>query len=431
LKNEAPRRPASFYPDGCVQEGTFLAGAGFRLSWVGRMPAHMAQQNRTRRQFLQQSFAAAAFSGVLRSAFSQERKVFAYVGTYTGNGEGIYLFQMNPQDGKLTLLKLAAKASNPSWIALSPSRRFLYAVNEDAPGSVSAFSVNQANGDLTLINQASSGGSGPAHLSVDSTGKYVFVANYGDGSIEVLPVTANGGLGSPTYSRQDKGSLGAKKATTAPPGSFAIDGHTSTHAHMIQADPGNRFVLQTELGQDRIYVFRLDQATGKLTPLTEFASLPSGDGPRHFTFHPNGRWLYSVQEESSTVAFFHFDPQTGAIRPEQTLSTLPPGFKGTNYISEILLTPDSRFLYIGNRLKNTVAIFSLGAEGRLTYVGETSTEGDYPRSIAIDPSGSFLYACNHRSDDITCFRINRQTGMLTFTGEYTAVGSPSCILFLS
>jgi 6-phosphogluconolactonase len=389
----------------------------------------MAQQNRTRRQFLKSSAALAAFYGL--PALGQEQKIFAYVGTYTGNGEGIYLFQMNPQNGELTLVKLAAKASNPSWLSLSPSKKTLYSVNEDAPGMVSAYSVNGSNGDLQFLNSVTSGGAGPAHLSVDASGKYVFVANYGDGSIEVLPVSSVGSLGNPTFTRQDKGSLGAKKATDAPPGSFAIDGHVGTHAHMIQADPGNHFVLQTDLGQDRIYVFRFDPATGKLTPAqTPFASLPSGDGPRHFTFHPNGRWVYSIQEESSTVAFFAFDPQTGALHQEQMLSTLPPGFKGTDFTSELILSPDSKFLYAGNRLKNSIGIFSVGGDGRLTYLGEASTMGDYPRNFAFDPSGSFLYACNHRSDDITCFRVDKQTGLLTFTGQYTAVGSPSCIVFL-
>ena len=393
----------------------------------------MAQLNRTRREFLQQSAAFAAFQGLLKPALGQERKTFAYVGTYTPNGEGIYLFEMNPRNGDLTLIKLAAKTSNPSWISLAPSGRYLYSVNENGHGAVSAFSVNRANGDLQLINTVTSGGAGPAHLSVDPTGKYVFVANYGDGSIAVLPVSSTGGLGNPTYTRQDKDSVGPKKATDAPPGSFAIDGHLKPDAHMIHADPSNRFVLQTDLGQDRIYVFRFDQATGKLTPLADepFVSLPPGDGPRHFVFHSNGRWLYSVQEEASTVAFFHFDPQTGAVHHEQTLSTLPPGFKGTNFMSEILLSPDQQFLYVANRLKNTVAIFSLNSEGRLRYLGETSTEGDYPRDIAFDPSGLFLYACNHRSDNITSFRVNKKTGMLSFTGQYTAVGSPACIIFLS
>jgi 6-phosphogluconolactonase len=396
----------------------------------------MADQRISRRAFVHNSVAFALLSSLLRSAHGQGRKVFAYVGTYTGhggNGKGIYLFDMNPETGELTLIKLAAEAGSPSWISLDPSGRFLYAINEDSRGSVSAFSVNRANGDLQLLNVVSSEGAGPAHLSVDASGKYVFVANYGGGSIAVLPILPTGALGPATYTHQDVGSVGPKMASTAPPGSFAIDGHTRPDAHMIQADPGNNFVLEADLGQDRIYIYRLDHATGKLSPAPggPFVSMPPGDGPRHFTFHSNGRWLYSTQEEASTVAFFHFDPQTGSVQLVQTISTLPPGFKGMDFTSEIVLSPDGQFLYVANRLKNTVAVFSLNNDGSLKYLGETSTEGDYPRNIAIAPGGDFLYACNHRSDDVTSFRIDKKTGLLTFTGQYTAVGSPACITFLA
>jgi 6-phosphogluconolactonase (cycloisomerase 2 family) len=339
---------------------------------------------------------------------------------------------MKQETGELRLIKLAAETSNPSWLSLDPSGRYLYAINEDQRGSVSAFAVNRENGDLQPLNEVSSEGAGPAHLSVDPSGKYVFVANYGGGSIAVLPILATGGLGTATYTHQDVDSVGPKIATTAPPGSFAFDGHNKPDAHMIHADPGGRFVLYADLGQDRIYISSFDHATGKLSPLPDspFVALAPGDGPRHFTFHRNGRWLYSTQEEASTVAFFHFDPQTGSLHLQQTLSTLPPEFKGSNFTSEILLSPDGQFLYVANRLKNTVAFFSLQRDGRLQYIGETSTMGDYPRNIAIDPGGDFLFACNHRSDDVTSFRVDKKTGRLTFTGQYTAVGSPACITFL-
>jgi 6-phosphogluconolactonase (cycloisomerase 2 family) len=201
---------------------------------------------------------------------------------------------------------------------------------------------------------------------------------------------------------------------------------------MIQADPGNRFVLQTDLGQDRIYVYSFDASDGKLKPIVgvPFVSLPAGDGPRHFSFHPNGRWLYSIQEEASTLVFFRFDPTTGALSSQQTVSTLPPGFKGSSFTSEVMVSPDGRFLYAANRLHDTIAVFSISADGNLRRVSETSTLGDYPRHFQIDPSGRFLYACNQRSDSVTSFRINRSTGMLAFTGQYTSIGSPACITFL-
>ncbi len=368
-------------------------------------------------------------------------KTFAYVGTYSspvdggGNGKGIYLYSMDPATGELTLVDLAAESRNAAWLAFDPSGKYLFAANEvtnfeGKSGAVTAYGVDRSNGSLQQLNVVSSEGAGPAHLSVDKSGKYVFVANYAGGTAAVLPITPTGTLGPATYVHQDTGSVGPKIPSSAPPGTFAFSGHDKPHAHMIQADPGNRFVIQTDLGQDRIYVSALDPATGKLTPAqVPFVSLPPGDGPRHLTFHSNGRWFYSLQEEASTVVFFHFDPSTGSLQPQQTISTLPPGFKGTSFSSEIVLSPDQHFLYAANRLHDSVAVFSVSREGRLAYVGETPTMGDYPRHIQIDPTGAFLYACNQRSDSIASFRINRTTGQLKFTGQYTAVGSPACIVF--
>ncbi|HUD14478.1 MAG TPA: lactonase family protein [Terracidiphilus sp.] len=371
------------------------------------------------------------------------RKRLAYAGTYNspvdggaGNGKGIYLFEMDSMSGELTVIKLAAEARNPSWLSLDPSGRYLYSVNEISDfegrgGSVSAYAVDSATGDLRLLNRVSSEGAAPAHLSVDASGRFVFVANYNGGSIAVLSILASGEVGPATYTQQDKDFVGSKMASNAPPGSFAISGHDRTHAHMIHSDPSNRFVLHTDLGQDRIYVDKLDRASGKLTPAGNpgYGSVPDGDGPRHFVFHGNGRWLYSLQEEASTVAFFLFDPETGALTSRQTLSTLPPHFRGTSFTSEILFSPDERFLYAANRLHDTIAVFALELDGRLTYVGETPTEGDYPRYLGIDPSGTFMYACNQRSDDIACFRLDRKTGLPSFTGQYTSIGSPTCIVF--
>ena len=372
---------------------------------------------------------------------ARSKNSWPYVGTYDsaidgggGNGKGIYLVEMDPATGGLTVLELAAAAVNASWLAFDPSGRYLYAANEVADfgsnsGSVSAYKVDRSHGKLQLLNVVSSEGAGPAHLSVDATGSYVLVANYAGGTVAVLPVQSDGGLGAATYVHADTGLLGPKAPTDAPARSFAFSGHDKPHAHMIHTDPSNRFVLYADLGQDRIYVSSFDRA-GKLLPVG-YASLPPGDGPRHFTFHSNGRWMYSLQEEASTVAFFHFDPAIGSLHAEQTLSTLPAGFKGTSFTSEIVLSPDGRFLYAANRLHDSAAIFSLGQDGRLQYVGETSTMGDYPRHIQIAPGGGFLYACNQRSDSMAGFRIDRATGLLTFTGQYTGMGSPACILFFT
>ncbi|MGB6743673.1 MAG: lactonase family protein [Terracidiphilus sp.] len=368
-------------------------------------------------------------------------KLLAYVGTYTtatdgnGNGEGIYLFNVDAQTGEFSNRRLAAKTANPSWISIHPSKKYLYAINEvtnfaGGNGSVSAFALDAASGELTLLNTVSSAGAGPAHMSLDAAGKFVFVANYVGGSIAVLPIGADGRLGDAVDVHQDSGSLGAAHPTSAPPGSFAFSGHDKPHAHMIAADPNNKFVLNTDLGQDRIYVYRFDAATGRLTPNGAPVALPSGDGPRHFAFHPNGQWLYLVCEESSTIAFFHYDPESGALAAAQTISALPAGFAGTSFGSEIQVSPDGKFLYSANRLRDTISICAIASDGRLNLLGESSTMGDYPRYFALDPRGNFVFACDQRSDCINSFRVERATGMLTFTGNYAAVGSPAMIAFL-
>jgi 6-phosphogluconolactonase (cycloisomerase 2 family) len=201
---------------------------------------------------------------------------------------------------------------------------------------------------------------------------------------------------------------------------------------MIQSDPSGRFVLSTDLGMDRILVWNFDQGKGLLSPHNPpSVELPAGDGPRHFAFHPNGRWLYFLQEEASTLRLFDYDAKNGTLAARQTISSLPKGFAGTNFTSEVMVSADGKFVYAGNRLHDSIAFFSIGAEGRLTFAGETWTRGDYPRSFNIDPSGNFLYSCNQRSDAITSFRVNRQTGNLTFTGQYTAVGTPAILIFLT
>jgi 6-phosphogluconolactonase len=365
--------------------------------------------------------------------------ILAYVGSYTPNGQGIYLFSMDPSTGTLTQVKVAAVVPSPSWLAIHPNGKYLYAVNEisnfngTTSGSVSSFSINRATGDLTFLNVVSSQGGGPAHLSVDPLGSYVFVANYGGGSIAVLPINLDGSLGNATDVHLDVGSVGPTQATNAPPGSFAISGHDAPHAHMIQPDAAGNFVLHIDLGQDRIYSWLLSRATGKLTPNSPaFVSVPPGDGPRHFAFHPNGLWLYSLQEEASTLLFYTYTPANGALVEQQMLSTLPPEFTGTDFTSEVRVSPDGEFVYAANRLHDTIGIFRVDRQtGQLTRVGQASTLGDYPRSFTIDPSGRYLFSCNQRSDAITSFRIREDGRELDFTDQYTSVGSPAIIVFLT
>ena len=408
------------------------------------MISRASQKAISRRNFLKAASALAVSRMVSSASFAASLKtdrVLAYVGTYdhkpTGHGDGIELFELDLQSGELKRRSRAAQTPNPSWIAIHPSKKFLYAVNEisnyeGGSGSVSAFSIDVATGALTPLNTVNSEGAGPAYLSLDVAGKFAFVANYAGGSIAVLPIGPDGSLGSAADVHRDLGSVGSTHATDAPPGSFAISGHDAPHAHMIAPDPANRFVLATDLGQDRIYTYRFDRATGKLTAPAgaPYVSLPTGDGPRHFVFHPNGHWLYSIQEESSTVAFFHYAPETGALRAQQTVSALPRGFAGTSFASEILMAPDGKTLYAANRLHDTIAVFSIGSSGRLEHIADAPTLGDYPAQCRIDPSGNFLFVCNQRGDSITSFRIHRGTGLLTFTGQYTPVGTPGSITFL-
>ena len=373
--------------------------------------------------------------------------VLAYVGTYSspqgpeggkGYGKGINLFQMDPSAGTLTLREIFANDANPSWLAFDPSRTHLYAANETntyhgaSSGSVSAYSIDRSSGRLTSLNTVSSQGAGPAHLSVHPSGKYVLVANYAGGTIAVLPIRPDGSLGPATDVKHDAGPLGSVRAASAPPGSFAISGHEGPHAHMVQSDPSGRFVLSADLGMDLILIWKFDARKGTLSPNNPASvPVPHGDGPRHFTFHRNGRWMYSLQEEASTLIAFDYDAARGSLTTKQTVSTLPKGFRGTNFTSELMISADGRFLYAANRLHDTIAWFSIGPSGTLTFAGEEWTRGDYPRSFNIDPSGNFLYTCNQRADAIAAFRVNRQNGALTFAGQYTDVGTPAIVIFLA
>jgi 6-phosphogluconolactonase len=413
---------------------------------------HEPRVSRSRRHFLRSGAALAVSGPALRAmgqspAHETRGPILAYVGTYsspqgpegsTGNGRGIYLFAMDPGTGALSHREVFSDGSNPSWLAFDPSRTYLYAAHETATfegsnsGSVGAFSINRSNGHLTLLNTVSSGGAGPAHLSVHPSGKHVFVANYAGGTVAVLPIRGDGQLGTATDIKQDRGAVGSIHATSAPPGSFAISGHDAPHAHMIQSDPSGQFVLSTDLGLDQIFIWKFDSKAGTLSANHPASvSLPSGDGPRHFAFHPNGRWLYSLQEESSTIVLFDYDATSGSLRAKQTLSSLPKGFAGTSFTSEIVISPDGKFIYAANRLHDSIAFFSVGETGMLTFAGEAWTCGDYPRSFNIDPTANFLFSCNQRSDVIAGFRINRDTGALTFTGQYTPVGTPAIIIFLT
>ncbi len=417
----------------------------------------MTRSHRSRRSFLKTSVTLAGAAPLMDSllpapAHEPKGPLLAYVGTFSsplrdvlptqvdlppGNGRGIHLFQVNRATGAMTPAGIHEMGTSPSCLAVNAAGTRLYSANETdragegKEGTVSAFAIDRAAGTLTLLNRVRSGGAGPTYVSVHPSGRFVLVANYFGGSVVVLPIRDDGRLGEATDTKKATGKLGPTKATHAPPGSFAVSGHDRTHAHMIQADPAARYVLHADLGLDQIVIWKFDDQKGVLTANDPPAvALPAGDGPRHFHFHPNGRWLYSIQEEGSTIVLFDYAAETGRLTARQTLSTLPAGFAGSNFCSEILVSADGRFVYAGNRLHDSIGIFAIGSQGTLTYVGEEWTRGSYPRSFSFDPTGRFLYCCNQRGDNITVFRVDRPGGGLTFTGRYTPVGNPSSIVFV-
>jgi 6-phosphogluconolactonase (cycloisomerase 2 family) len=417
----------------------------------------MIPLDRSRRTFLKTSVTLAMTAplteGLLQAqGGAASGPLIAYVGTFSsplrdvlptqvdlppGNGRGIHLFQVHRATGAMTAAGVYEMGTSPSCLAVNASATRLYSANETdrsgegKEGTVSALAINRADGKLELLNAVRSGGAGPTYVGVHPSGRFVLVANYFGGSIAVLPILPDGRLGEATDIKNDAGKLGPTRATNAPPGSLAFSGHDRTHAHMIQADPSGRFVLHVDLGLDQIFVWKFDEQKGLLAPNEPSAvSLPPGDGPRHFHFHPNGRWFYSIQEEGSTIVLFDYDAATGRLTSRQTISTLPPGFAGSNFCSEILVSSDGRFVYAGNRLHDSIGIFSTGADGALKFEGEEWTRGNYPRSFNFDPTGQFLYCCNQRGDNIAVFRVDRKTGGLAFTGHYTPVGNPSIIVFV-
>ena len=366
-----------------------------------------------------------------------ERRILGFVGTYTPNGEGIYLIQLDTRTGVVKKLGVTPFLMNPSWLALDPSVRFLYSANEVSPGTVTGWRV-LPGGALHQLNTVSSGNGSPAHLSVHPSGKYVFTANYTGGTVAVIPANpVTGMLSDPTQIITDTGAVGSTTHPN-PPDNFAISGHDAPHAHMIQTDPSGKHVYWADLGQDRLY--SSDFVDGKITNL-DFVIPPvlgptgpipqTGAGPRHFVFHPkHPSWFYELNEEDNTVCFYHIaDDGRLSPLPSQTLTTLPADYKGTDYTSEIRISDDGRVVYCANRLHNSIAIFRVNGEGTLTYLGEVLTRGDYPRSFTIDPTGNWLLCCNQRSDNVTVFRVGGD-GKLRFTGQYVGIGSPAVVVFL-
>jgi 6-phosphogluconolactonase len=352
---------------------------------------------------------------------------FVYFGSYTaGSGQGIYVSRLDTSTGKLTAPELAVETPNPSFLAIHPGRKFLYAVSEidqfngKKSGAVSAFAIDPVTGKLTLLNKVASRGAGPCHLIVDKTGKNVLVANYGGGSVAVLPILADGKLGEATASVQHTGS------------SVNPERQRKPYAHSINVSPDNKFALAADLGLDKVLIYRFDAAKGTLTPNDPaFGMVAPGSGPRHFSFHPNGRFAYIINEMKCTVTAFAYDAGRGALKEIQTVTTYPPEFKGENDTAEVQVHPSGKFLYGSNRGHDSIAVFAIDpANGTLKLVENTSTQGKTPRNFGIDPTGAYLIAANERSDNAVVFRIDPNTGRLKPTGQVLKMHAPVCVKFM-
>jgi 6-phosphogluconolactonase len=357
---------------------------------------------------------------------SGAKTLWLYVGTYTNGksqSEGIYLLELDLASGTLTSKGAVAKLKDPSFLAIHPSRKFLYAVNElgefqgKKGGGVSALAIDPATGGLKLLNQQSSVGSGPCHLSVDHTGKDVLVANYGSGSVACLPIHEDGTLGEASAFIQHEGK-GADPSRQSSP-----------HAHSVNLDAANRFAFAADLGLDKVFVYRFDAGKGSLSPNDPpFARVAPLTGPRHFAFHPSGKFAYVIGEMANTVTAFSYDAASGILTEIQTITTLPTDFTGRSHTAEVQVHPSGKFVYGSNRGHNSIAIFAVDpATGKLTAAGHEPTLGKNPRNFAIDPTGAYLLAENQDSDSIVLFKIDAATGGLTKVGEPVRIPRPVCI----
>jgi 6-phosphogluconolactonase len=349
-----------------------------------------------------------------------------YIGTYTSDGsKGIYAFRFDEGSGALKMVGLAAATKSPSFLAVSPNRKFLYAVNEisafegEKAGSVTAFSIDAQSGKLTALNAKSSKGDGPCHLAVDATGRFLAVANYGGGNFSMLPIGADGRL-SDSIAILANGGSGPNK-----------DRQEGPHAHAVVFDARNRYLLGADLGLDRVFVYKFDPSNGSLGANDPSSvQLAPGAGPRHIAFHPTLPLAFAINELTSTITSLSWDPATGRLAAAGSVSSLPDGYSGNNSTAEIAVHPNGQFLYGSNRGHDSIAVFAIAPTGTLTLVEHESTRGQTPRNFAIDPSGKWLIAANQKSNSLAVFSIDQKTGALTPVGPLAQVRTPVCVMFL-
>ena len=352
-----------------------------------------------------------------------QKKPFLLVGTYTtGKGEGIYVYTFDAKNAGADFVSVA-KTKNPSYLAISPDKRKVYAVNEtqDTTGSiiggaVTAFSFDTATGTLTELDKQLSGGKDPCYVSVTKTGKYVFAGNYSSGTLAVFPVRSDGSLDSASQVIAHSGTGPNKQRQEGP------------HVHSTVLSPDNNYLFVPNLGIDKVMIYRVNKTTGKLTPApTPFAKTEGGSGPRHFDFAPNNKFAYLVEEMAGNVVAYHYD--NGKLTQVQSISLLPKDFTGDVGAADVHVSKDGKFLYCSDRgTANNITIFKINAAtGKLTLIGFQPVLGKTPRNFNFDPTGNFLLVANQQSDEVVIFKINKQTGLLTDTGKRISLPNPVCI----
>ena len=347
--------------------------------------------------------------------------ILVYIGTYTGKkSQGIYLSRLDAATGAMSEPELAGTMINPSWVTIHPNHKFLFACGEYGPykggSAIAGFSIG-SDGKLTAINQEPSGGGGPCHLDIDRAGRNLLVSNYGTGSVADLPIAEDGKLSPPAWVDQHP----------------AVGAEQKPHAHCTEFDPTNHFVLSCDAGLDRIYLYRFDAKGGCFAPNDPpFAATAAGSHPRHLAFSPDGKFVYVINEASLTVTAYTYDAEHGVVQEIQTLSTLPEGFTGKGLsTAELLMHPSGKFLYGSNRGHDSIVGYSIDSQtGKLTLIGQNSTQGKTPRGVGIDPTGHWLIAGNQNSDNLVEFKIDQKTGELTATGTKFDLGAPVCFKFL-
>ena len=391
----------------------------------------MSNNKLTRRSFLQVAASGAVSLSLLKDNFAQNRvrrEQTLYVGTYTSGSsgrsaqsEGIYIYRLNTETGELTHSKTVKDVVDPSYLTIDRKRRFLFAVNEVSQfngkpgGALTAFTIDRKSGDLTRLNQKASEGGSPCYVTLDRTESFALLANYEAGNISVLPIKRDGSVEDAVSVVQHEGS------------SVNRDRQQGPHAHCVVVDKLNRYVFAVDLGIDKILGYKFDARTGKLTSHSEIAAKP-GAGPRHFTFHPDNKHAYVINELDSTVTALNYDAHRGLLKDFQTISTLPPGFSGANSCADLHVSPNGKFLYGSNRGHDSIVVFAIErGSGRLTYVENVSTGGKTPRNFTLDPTGRLLLAANQKSDSVVTFRIDPGTGRLTPTGHIAQIPTPVCL----